>query len=173
MIRSGKAVLGGLALVSVLFLFTSTALARPSSDFKIMIFPLECSVDLLNVGVGTLRQLTPENCMDPEIEPGIPGNVTDPIWDSDVATESKSSHHQLSKSFGGVSLSLEQLSMTALPDSPEVKKTSISDRLRNETSAVTLSSQWSMAMLGMVIIVPLLAVLYGAIHPYIGKMEKK
>jgi hypothetical protein len=56
----------------------SDVAAQPSTNLKILIFPLECSVDLTNVGVGVYKNLTPENCMDPIEEPVVPVPVPVP-----------------------------------------------------------------------------------------------
>lgn len=49
--------------------------AHSTTNFKIMIFPLECSIDLLSTGVNTITQLTPENCNDPA--PELPVDQSD------------------------------------------------------------------------------------------------
>lgn len=57
----------------------AVAHASPNSEFRMMIFPLECSVDLTTVGVGTYQQLTPENCHDfPFDDPADPAPTPTP-----------------------------------------------------------------------------------------------
>lgn len=70
----------GLALLGMVLMTTAPAsLARPTSQFKVMIFPLECSIDLLNTGVNVLTQITPENCLDPGIEKDTIHNQPPPL----------------------------------------------------------------------------------------------
>lgn len=172
MIRFGKIFLGGIVAMPTLVLLAMPASAQPSSDFKIMIFPLECSVDLLNVGVGTFRQLTPENCMDPEVEPGIPG-VTRDAGDTTPPTEMMQPPFYLrGPGYGSLTVPLEQTSLTPFPDSPDVKRRIITDKLHEQTMN-SLTTGQVQVMAAIIAAVPLLALLCSVVYSFVGRIARK
>lgn len=61
--------------VLALSLVPLTAYAE-QAQLHLQIFPLECTVDLLNNGSGTLYSVTPENCLGAGTPPIEPGSVT-------------------------------------------------------------------------------------------------
>lgn len=63
-----------LLILSILGLSLVPLAARATqAQLNLQIFPLECTVDLLNSSSGTLYSVTPENCLNPEIPPVDPG----------------------------------------------------------------------------------------------------
>lgn len=85
-----KNVLAGLVIVGVFLLIPSAALAQPGSTFKVMVVPLECSLDTVALGNTTQQQLTPNSCIgftfgQPNTPAGtlpnteIPPDVTSPL----------------------------------------------------------------------------------------------
>lgn len=69
-------------ILSILGLSLMPLAARAAqAQLNLQIFPLECTVDLLNNSSGTLYSVTPENCLNPEIPPVDPSPVvTSPTY---------------------------------------------------------------------------------------------
>lgn len=159
--------MNGIGAALLVAMLSQPALAHPSTNLKIMIFPLECSIDLLNTGVTTFRQITPENCQDPEEEPGIPGST------GGVAEQTTSSPRPNIFWHGGMTSPLEQEAVTAFPESPEVRKTVVSEGSHDHRVENVAPSAQVQIMTAIITLAPLLALLYGLIHFFTGKIGKR
>lgn len=157
----------GVSVVFVTILIVQTVAARPSSEFKMMIFPLECSIDMLHTGVTTFRQITPENCQDPDEEPGIPGDT----GQSPIPSEQP--QRPSSVWYGNISSPLEQMPITVLPESHEVKKTISADPPHDHAANETSTSRQMQIMTAIIVALPLLALLFGLVHLFLVKIGRR
>jgi hypothetical protein len=159
----------GVSLMAVFLVLP--AYARSSTDLKIMIFPLECSIDLLNTGVTTLRQITPENCQDPDEEPSAPGDIGGAV-ESPVLSPPLLPRQNNTLQMDSLAAPLEQIPVTTLPVSPEVNQSVVSERVRDHATINLESAGGMQTLMFGIAAITVLALMYGILHLLASRLNR-